>query len=191
MQGLKYACRNKEEGCPEQMSLDMITDHDNVCQLGIHECPANKILGGSCTWKGNWDDFEKHVFQVHKKKVSKSPYEFSSINNSWECISTEGKLFFCNKCNKIDDYGNDMWYCTVLMIGTRAEAAKYKTVFTLTAENGVDSNVDTRCVWSFTEELDVIHSSSRCFSLSNHVMNNFIMDGRMNMKIEITDIISS
>jgi hypothetical protein len=185
MSGLKYACRNKAEGCPEMLSLDMVKEHDDVCPLGIHECPANMISEGTCTWIGRWDEFEKHVHCIHKIKFNKSPFESSSTENSWEFISTGGKLFLFDKRSENNGI---VWKFAVMLIGTRAEAGRYKSVFTLSAKNGVDSNVVTRGVWSFIEQLDSIHSSPKCFSLSTSAMGNFISDGVMNLKVEVIEI---
>jgi hypothetical protein len=186
MGDLKYPCRNKEEGCPEMLSLAMVKEHDALCVLGIHECAVNKIYRGSCNWKGYWDDFEIHVREVHEKAVNKSTFESTSTFDSWDFISKQGKYFLFDK-RKSEQRRE--WLCTVILIGTRAEAAHYKTVFTLSAKNGVDSNVDTRRVWSFTEQLDHIHSSPKRFSLSTSVMGNFITGDRMNLKVKVQKLL--
>jgi hypothetical protein len=185
----------------------MIKEHDAICPLGIHECPTNNVSGDTCNWRGQWKDFETHLFDVHKKKVNKSPYNSSSINESWEFMLTRGKLFLFHK-NKYkeeeeeegenhgaddggdgdDDDDDEMWHCNVMLIGTHTEAAEYKTIFTLSAENEVDSNVYTRRVSSFIEKLDDVNSYFKRFSISNSIMKNFIIGGRMNLKVEVTEI---
>jgi hypothetical protein len=119
MRGLKYACRNKAQSCPALLSLDTITEHDAVCPLGKHEYPASKTLGGSCTWKGHWDDFGKQIPCVHKIEVKESPCESSSANNSWALISTQRRHFL------FDKRSTNMWHSAVLLIGTRAEEYTY------------------------------------------------------------------
>ncbi|KDR07292.1 E3 ubiquitin-protein ligase siah-1-like [Zootermopsis nevadensis] len=180
----QYPCTNRDRGCPQVFSMDLIADHHAVCRYGPLRCPMNKFPSVSCSWKGLLSEIKKHVQDSHEAYFKDTPYVRSHYVGNGEAVRfITNETFLCYK--RIKD---DKLFCVVQLVGTKEEASKYKSQFTLCGGNGVDKIVETFVVRSFTEDFCESFQSGKCLILDDRVIRNFVVDGKLNLTISVSTI---
>jgi E3 ubiquitin-protein ligase SIAH1 len=189
-----YPCTNRDKGCSQVFSMDLIADHQAECRYGPLKCPLNKFPSVKCSWKGPMSDLKTHVTESHEDYCKDTPYiNSNNVHNHGTVRHNVGKegtvrfinneMFLCYRSIK-----GRQWFCVVQLVGTKAEAAKYKTKLTLSAANGVDKIVQTFGVRSFTEDFSDTIQSGKCIMLDGKVIPNFFEDGKFNLTVRICNV---
>ena len=184
-QGLKCTCINHQKGCSAVLSLELIKEHEVICPHGIHECLMNKFPGVHCNWKGHISEFEKHVSQVGSGHVRIKKSQFpSSANCARErVIFTLGEIFLYYKQKQ-----GSKWYFIIMLVGTKSQASKFKSVLNFVSPTSVDSIVYTHSVRYFAEEFQTIMNSYDCPQFEEQVMEKFTEGTTLHLTIEISRI---
>ncbi|PSN52078.1 hypothetical protein C0J52_03903 [Blattella germanica] len=184
-QGLKCSCINHNKGCTEVLSLELIKEHEAVCPLGIHECLMNKFPGVHCNWKGSISEFEKHVSQTGSGHVRIKKSSFPSFANCTRerVIFALGEIFLYYKQKQ-----GTKWYFILMLVGTRSQASKFKSVLTFTSPNGIDSIIYTHNIRYFAEDFQCIMNSFNCPQFEEGIMEKFTEGGNIHLTIEVSKI---
>ncbi|PSN38637.1 hypothetical protein C0J52_26969 [Blattella germanica] len=176
--GLQYPCSNQ---CDELLTLDLINEHEMVCQKGVHSCPMNKFPGNTCLWRGCWKDYKQHYITQHRvTMIETADFLSFSIGTGALSIFALNEIFLYYKLHR-----NEKWYFAMKMIGTKAEAAKYRTVMTLTSEDSSEVIVKTQPVRSYDEEWETIFKNYNCLQLDDGQVRHFIHNDKLDLKVEI------
>lgn len=179
-----YPCTNRDKGCSQVFSMDLIVDHQALCRYGLLKCPMNKFPSINCSWKGLMSEFKAHVTESHEGYYKDTPYIKSyNVGNGEAIRFILNETFLCYKIMK-----EGQCFCVVQMVGTKEEAAKYKSQFTLFGANGVDKIVETFVVRSFTEDFSDSFESAKCLVLDDKVIRNFVEDGKLNLTVSVSKI---
>lgn len=179
-----YPCTNRDKGCSQVFSMDLIADHQAVCRYGPIKCPMNKFPSINCSWNGLMSEFKAHVAESHGDYYKDTPYIRShNVGNAEAVRFILNQTFLCYKSMK-----EGQWFCVVQLLGTKEEAAKYKSQFALFGANGVDKIVETFVVRSFTEDFSDSFQSAKCLVLDDKVIRNFVEDGKLNLTVTISKI---
>jgi hypothetical protein len=80
------------------------------------------------------------------------------------------------------------YFCVVQLVGTKEEAANYRSQLTLIGANGVDEIVETFVVRSFAEDFSDSFQSAKCFVIDEGVLWNLNEDGRLRADLELLKI---
>jgi hypothetical protein len=73
----KHPCANRENGCPDLLSIELIAEHQAVCKHGPIICPLSKT-NFKCSWKGVIRDLEEHAKAAHSVHIFKDATFLSS-----------------------------------------------------------------------------------------------------------------
>jgi hypothetical protein len=144
----------------------------------------NKFPSVKCSWKGLMSEFKTHVIISHEDYYNDVPYIKShNVGNAEAVRFIWNETFLCYK--RIEE---GKWFCVVQLVGTREEASKYRSHFTLLGANGLDKIVETFVVRSFTEDFADSFQSAKCLVLGDEVVRNFVQDGKLNLTVGISPI---
>jgi E3 ubiquitin-protein ligase SIAH1 len=181
---LQYPCTNRDRGCTLTFPIDLLYDHQVICKHGQIQCPINKVQV-ACPWKGKLSDLKEHVRDAHREYFSDTA-DFNArtvAEAAASIIFCFGGVFLYYKRIK-----NGRFYCVIQLIGSHAEASKYKSEFKLRAENGIDQITETFIVRSFMEDFETSFSSGKCLRLDDEVIRNFVTHGKLNLTITISAV---
>jgi E3 ubiquitin-protein ligase SIAH1 len=179
-----YPCTNRDKGCSQVFSMDLIADHQAVCRYGPLKCPLNKFPSVKCSWKGLISDIKTHIRESHADYYKdRAHIKSHNVRNQGAVRFINNDTFLCYRSIK-----GKKSFCVVQLVGTKEEAAKYKTQLTLIGANGVDKIVQTYVVGSFTEDFSDTILSGKCHMLDCKVIPNFIVDGKLNSTMRISKV---
>ncbi|KAJ4452063.1 hypothetical protein ANN_03579 [Periplaneta americana] len=107
VRGLHYPCHNKTNGCAEVLPNELMMEHEEICGLGVHECPLKKKFTGfvNCKWMGTWDDLKTHIERDHGKQFFVERPNSSPIRNG-VCVYFAFKEVFLHEIRR----DGDKWY---------------------------------------------------------------------------------
>jgi E3 ubiquitin-protein ligase SIAH1 len=177
-----YPCINRDKGCFQVFSVDLIADHEAVCPYGLMKCPMNKFPSVMCSWKGLISELKKHVTGSHKDYYSDTPdIRLHSIRIGEAVRFIWNEMFLCYESMKAGK-----WFCVVQMVGTKEEAANYKSQLTLFGSNGVEKIVGTFVVRSFLEDFSDSFQSGKCLVLDDTVIGKFIKGVKLNLTVSVS-----
>jgi hypothetical protein len=146
------------------------------------KCPMNKFPSVKCSWKGLITELRKHVTESHKKYYSDTPdIRLHNIRNGEAVRFIWNEMFLCYESIKAGK-----WFCVVQMVGTKAEAANYKSHLTLFGSNGVEKIVGTFVVRSFVEDFSDSFQSGKCLVLDDTVIRKFITGIKLNLTVSVS-----
>jgi len=129
-------------------------------------------------------EFKKHVKDSHEEYYKDTSYVRSyNVGNAEAVRFIFDETFLCFK--KVKD---EKWFYVVQLVGTKEEALKYKSQFTLCAANGIDKIVETFVVRSFAEDFSDSFKSGKCLILDDNVVRNFVVDGKLDLTVSVSKI---
>jgi len=180
----KYPCANRQHGCLELFSIEHIAEHHTVCVYGKIKCPF--ILNKTCksAWSGFKSDLKEHAKVAHPGCF----FELPSIRGLYadgivSLLSYFGEFFVRYQRKR-----NGKVYAVVLLIGSSSEASKYKCEFALCAANGIEQISNTFLVQSYSEDLEKIFNSGKCFCVDEAVRRYFLIENISNFAIRLSPI---
>jgi E3 ubiquitin-protein ligase SIAH1 len=178
----KYPCRYRESGCLELFSTEHIAEHQTVCVYGEINCPLQII--GKCSWKGNKSDLKEHAKAQHANKfLESSAVRFPPMGVNLSIVSFFGNLF-----TYYQQIRDGRLFGAFQLIGTKSEASRYKSKFTLVAANGIEKISNIFLVRSYTEKFEAIFNSGRCLSLDVSTATIFPYGNKLNMSLELSRV---
>jgi len=164
----KYPCANRQSGCLDLFSIEQIAKHNAVCVYGKIKCPLH--LFKACYWNGLKNDLWEHAKVAHPAACDEgSTFCDPFLSEALAIKSCFGELFTYYKQKK-----EGRCYATVQLIGTSSEASKYKYEFTLRAANGIEQISNTFLVRSYSENVEAIFNSGKCFNLDEETVKYFV-----------------
>jgi hypothetical protein len=164
--------------------MDLIAEHEALCRYGSMTCPMNKFPSVKCSWRGLTSELNKHVTESHEEYYKDTPYiRLHNIGNGEAVRFIWNEMFLCYESMKAGK-----WFCVVQMVGTKEEAANYKSRLTLFRADGIDEIVGTFVVRSFLEDFSESFQFSKCLVLNDKVIRNFIEDGKLNLEVTVSKI---
>lgn len=72
-----YPCKNREAGCEENFTVDVIDNHQSECVYQSTECPFRKLSGVNCPWIGILLLMKVHVKSEHSSEISETGRHFN------------------------------------------------------------------------------------------------------------------
>jgi len=175
---VKYPCTNRQGGCLDVFSIEHIAEHQAVCVYREIKCPFHTYW--HCPWKGFKCHLKKHAQAAH----SKSFFECSKIRfiklEAFVILSCYGEFFTYNHL-----FRNGELYGAVQLIGTNSETSKYKCVFTLRAENGIEQISKTFLVRSYTEDWETSFNSGKCLRLDQVTVRKFYVKNNLSLSVKL------
>ncbi|XP_069680350.1 E3 ubiquitin-protein ligase sina-like [Periplaneta americana] len=185
VRSLQFPCSNQSEGCAEVLSNDLINEHEAVCSFGPHPCPMNKFPGTKCNWEGKWKNFEQHMNSVHKADtiIKKQQHLSVSTQTTKAVLFVLGEIFLYYKLRK-----NDMWFFAVILAGTLKQASKFKSIFTLRAENRVDEVMKCQKVGCYSDDFNHVFETFDSFRIDDEEMDKFVSQDRLNLTVEVRTV---
>lgn len=179
---LNYPCKFHDDGCDETFSGKNIKEHQAVCHHGTHNCPLDRIPDMHCGWRGEFKELVTHLESQHEDRVcSDSRFLSPDTNSSSLIVLLYGEIFLYYKC-----FRDGKCYCIVQLFGTSTQASNYKYKIKLIAQNKIEKMSQVHFVRSITEEYDAAFRSGHCVRLDEEVVQNYIVDGVLQLQVEIT-----
>jgi len=137
-----------------------------------------------CSWKGFISEFKTHVRDSHKDYCKNTPYVRSyNVGNAEAVRFILKETFLYYKRMK-----EGKCFSVVQLVGSKEEASKYKSQFTLRGANGVDKIVQIFVVRSFTEDFSESFQSGKCLMLDDNAIRNFVVDGKLDLTVTVSRI---
>ena len=78
--------------------------NDEMQWKRINQCPGS-------SFPNDWDDDNDEGYGYNDAESFGNYYGFNNKNNRYENKCYYGKIFFCEKDNRNDDYNNDKYVC--------------------------------------------------------------------------------
>jgi hypothetical protein len=159
-------------------SIEFIAQHQAVCVYGKIQCPFHEYW--NCPGRGYKWDLKGHAQAAHPKSF----FECSKIRfvklEAFVILSCYGEFFTYNQL-----FRNGELYGAVQLIGPSSEASKYKCVFTLRAENGIEQISKTFLVRSYTEDWETSFSSGKCLRLDQVTVRKFYVKNNLSLSVKL------
>ena len=179
---LNYPC--KYEGCKEMFTGQLIKEHQAVCSCGSHNCPLNKIPEYDCQWRGHFRELITHLESQHEDHVStEAKFMSPEKKSSTSILLKYNEIFLYYKC-----FRDGKYYCIVQMFATCAQASKFKYKVKFCAENQIEKISQVALVRSITEDMENLFRSGRCVRIDEEVANHYILDGNLQLFVEISRV---
>jgi predicted small metal-binding protein len=176
----KYPCANRENGCSDLFSIELIRGHQAVCTHGPIICPLNKT-GFKCSWEGVISDLGKHARVAHPVHIVRNEtFNSSQLQSEVALVFCFDKVFLYFK--KVRD---GRCYCAVQLIGPSIQASKFKCEFKLRAANEMEEISNTFFVRGYSEDFETIFNSGKCFRLEDVTVRDFVVKDKLNLTVTI------
>jgi E3 ubiquitin-protein ligase SIAH1 len=181
----KYPCANRENGCPDLLSIEHIAEHQAVCTHGPIKCPFTKI-GHKCSWNGVISDLEEHATAAHAQGILKSATFTVRVRQSQSGVL----LFYCfdEVFVYYKKFRDGRYYCAIQLIGPSSQASKFKCVFKLRAANNIEEISKTFFVRSYSEDVETSFNSGKCLRLDDVTVRNFVVQDKLNLTVTLSRV---
>ena len=178
---LKYPCVNRQSGCLDKFSIELIAKHHAVCEYRELNCPFQ--INIHCSSKCRKSDMKNHLEKAHIRSLEKTSTLRSDLfqHMSVRVLFCFGELFVHHQRKR---YGRFYW--AVQLIGTNSEASKYKCEFTLRAANGFEQISNTFSVQGYSEDWETNFNSGKCFYLDEVTVKHFLIHNKLNLTITLS-----
>ena len=180
---LKYPCVNRQSGCLDRFSNELIAKHHPVCVYRKLNCPfqINKLCSSKC----RKSDKKNHLENEHKRSLEETSTLRSDLfqDMSVTVLFCFGELFVHHQLKR-----DGRFYWVVQLIGTSNEASKYKCEFTLRAANGIEQISNTFLVQGYSEDWETSFNSGNCFCLDEVTVNHFLFEHKLNMTAKLSRV---
>jgi hypothetical protein len=138
----------------------------------------------NCSWIGFKSELKEHAKAAHRVwSFERSTLRYSYFQEDVDILFCFGELFTCYLQKR-----DGRLYCAVQLIGTSSEASKYKCEFTLRAPNGIEQISKTVFVRSYTEDIETIFNSRKCFYLDKIEVTNFSSEGLLDLSVALSTV---
>jgi E3 ubiquitin-protein ligase SIAH1 len=179
----KYPCANRDNGCPDLLSIEDIAEHKAVCTHGSIKCPLNKTIF-KCSWMGLISDLEKHATAAHSvQKRKHAEFNFSQLQSEAAFLFCLGKVFMYYKM-----VSDGRFYCAVQLIGPSSQASKFKCEFNLRSASEMEQLRNTFFVRSYSEDFETSFNSGKCVRLDDATVRNFVVEGKLKMFVTLSRV---
>ena len=183
-QRLRFPCRFKSYGCPEQLGVEDKRRHEGVCSCRSYACPRP---GGHCKWEGTLNTVWGHLTQEHKNmrvfwgaRVVFGLARATNEAQSWVQLMIAYARCFIVIATK-DDVGAIK--LSVRIIGIQEDADSFKVTFQLGLEGD-------RVLWEGKPRSFNDSARRRDFLIDSDTANYFTDNGVLPVVLTIAAIIN-
>jgi hypothetical protein len=175
-----YPCANRENGCPDLLSNELIAEHQAVCTHEAMKCPLSKTIF-KCSWMGVISDLEEHATAAHSVHIFKNATFISShLQSEVALVFSFDKVFLYYK-----KFRDGRCYCAIQLIGPSSHAPKFKYEFKLCAANEMEEITKTFFVRSYSEDFETSFNSGKCLHLDDVTVRNFVVKDKLKLTVKI------
>ena len=180
---LKYPCLNRQSGCLDRFSIELIAEHHVVCEYRKLNCPFH--ITTHCSTKCRKSDMKNHFEKAHILSFHGTSTIRSDLSKgmSVTVLFCFGKLFVHHQRKRDGRY-----CCVVQLIGTKSETSKYKCEFTLRATNGIEQISKTFLGQGYSEDWETSFSSGNCFCVDEVTVKYFLIYDKLNMTATLSTV---
>ncbi|PSN29895.1 hypothetical protein C0J52_27867 [Blattella germanica] len=171
-----YPCKNKDAGCEEIFSMNMKIRHLHECFYKSLICPFDEYAGVSCPWNGLLSEIKEHVLNDHgfetdtRQENGAFAVTLKDISASKRYTAAMAKLdlFFIIWEMRAEDF-----FCVVVLIGSKEEAAEYKYRFTIATPSGMEIISTCFVAQTYLNDLEQILQPGECVTLRYGTVTKF------------------
>lgn len=188
---ITYPCTNRKAGCPENLPMHLISEHQVMCYFGDYKCPFSKISNVYCAWSCPLVDLKRHVLRDHRGSsldIYGGGNFYSHLSpltpaaNMSKALVVFGELFYAVWKVLEGDF-----CCTVIYVGPESNSSKFSFRFTITARNKIET-ISTRLITrSYNENVDEVLKPGNCIAIHYDTIEKFFAgENKLPFQLEIS-----